>query len=147
MKSKIEKLGHFLIPCSTDEGVVNVLQRISEKVDELVEVYNSQSQPEKKGITSEEYNKFFNPLVKDTPEEWEDRIRDLILDISADRLVSSEKVVAIVQSLLDDREREVFTNDERYAIEDAFHQCIRSGCNLDKIAWNAREKNWKLIKE
>lgn len=118
MKSKIEKLGHFLVPCSTDEGVVNVLQRISEKVDELVEVYNSQSQPEEKSIsftdaltemdrldnmTTEEINK----EVKDTPEEWEDRIRDLILDISADRLVSSEKVVAIVQSLLDDREREV----------------------------------------
>jgi hypothetical protein len=125
MKSKInvkqeQRIGKFVRDFSIvvqDERSVNynILRNM------LRELLNSQSQSEEKSdddnnwycskcgepadkgehICDEDYKK----KVKDALEEWEDRIRDLILDISADRLVSSEKVVAIVQSLLDDRER------------------------------------------
>lgn len=147
MKSKInvkqeQRIGKFVRDFSIvvqDERSVNynILRNM------LRELLNSQSQSEEKSdddnnwycskcgepadkgehICDEDYKK----KVKDALEEWEDRIRDLILDISADRLVSSEKVVAIVQSLLDDREREVV-----YKFKDeAFKRMSTGGVTLN----------------
>lgn len=131
MKSKIEKIENNIIGDGLTRGITAPTnQQLMEKINELVEAHNRYFAPEEvdhlNSQDQEEECRYFNgdePIKdketiefmkglpdrvwEDTPEEWEDRIRDLILDISADRLVSSEKVVAIVQSLLDDREREV----------------------------------------
>ena len=112
---KIEKLEEFNWVSGRDAITIALCNTIIRKQNEIIDHLNSQVQPEEKececckwddmGYTHEPYCPLFKEYKQDTPEEWEDRIRDLILDISADRLVSSEKVVAIVQSLLNDRER------------------------------------------
>ena len=102
MKSKIEKLRGEI---ALQPEISFVLSAILEKQGEIIDYLNSQDKEEELTDKKKAIDKGVDR--KDTPEKWEDRIRDLILDISADRLVSSEKVVAIVQSLLDDREREV----------------------------------------
>lgn len=133
------------------EGAYDVVI-LKQKINEIIGYLNSQDQEEEntvcegcgKTITSrfmQSYTKgdgmhsyclSCDPEKQDTPGEWEDRIRDLILDISADRLVSSEKVVAIVQFLLDDREREVYVD----GYKDGITRCMES---LDKLL-NSKKK-------
>ena len=46
MEKKIEKMGHFLVPCSTSEGVVDALRSLADKLNEIIDHLNSQAQPE-----------------------------------------------------------------------------------------------------
>ena len=55
MEKKIEKMGHFLVPSSTSEGVVDALRSLADKLNEIIDHLNSQSQPEE----NEEWEKRF----------------------------------------------------------------------------------------
>ena len=91
MKSKIEKIGYFLVPSSTSEGVTDALQSLADKLNEIIDHLNSQAQPEE----NEPEKVYVDPIVpnftgelsapveyktreqvkemfKDTPEEWEE---------------------------------------------------------------------------
>ena len=46
MEKKIEKMGHFLVPSSTSEGVVDALRSLADKLNEIIDHLNSQAQPE-----------------------------------------------------------------------------------------------------
>lgn len=50
MEKKIEKMGHFLVPSSTSEGVVDALQSLADKLNEIIDHLNSQAQPEEKEV-------------------------------------------------------------------------------------------------
>lgn len=89
MEKKIEKMGHFLVPSSTSEGVVDALRSLADKLNEIIDHLNSQAQPEENepekvyvepivpNFTEElsapvEYKtrKQVKEMFKDTPEEW-----------------------------------------------------------------------------
>lgn len=55
MEKKIEKMGHFLVPSSTSEGVVDALRSLADKLNEIIDHLNSQAQPEE----NEEWEKRF----------------------------------------------------------------------------------------
>lgn len=113
---KIVKLEEFNWVSGRDAITIALCNTIIRKQNEIIDYLNSQSQPEKKGITSEEYNKFFNPLVKDTPEEW---VEDLwgLLDFIVEEDVNKKEIVGKVRELLDDREREVLENMRDWVVE------------------------------
>jgi hypothetical protein len=46
MEKKIEKMGYFLVPSSTSEGVVDALRSLADKLNEIIDYLNSQAQPE-----------------------------------------------------------------------------------------------------
>lgn len=50
MEKKIEKMGHFLVPSSTSEGVVDALRSLADKLNEIIDHLNSQAQPEEKEV-------------------------------------------------------------------------------------------------
>jgi hypothetical protein len=163
MKSKIEKLGYFLIPCSTDESIADVLQRISEKVDELVDHLNSQSQPEEcehkyilethpfglsrircpKCGDTRDIEDFLKG--EDTPEEWEDNIRDLVYDIRADRLVQSEVIIDKVKQLLEERVEDILeqiqdwiSSDKGGDIDDEYLNILID--DIEELKLNTKKK-------
>jgi hypothetical protein len=81
MEKKIEKMGHFLVPCSTSEGVVDALRSLADKLNEIIDHLNSQAQPEifkelsDKNIRDDIPEGFVEingklHKMEDTPEEW-----------------------------------------------------------------------------
>jgi len=82
---KIEKMGHFLVPSSTSEGVVDALRSLADKLNEIIDHLNSQSQPEEKAMTKEDI-------------EYLEKQREKEL----------QEGVAWLKQILDDREREAY---------------------------------------
>lgn len=80
MEKKIEKMGHFLVPSSTSEGVVDALRSLADKLNEIIDHLNSQAQPEEKEEWKKRYVKRFG--------YWSEEIK-------------------FIQQLLDEREKEV----------------------------------------
>ena len=73
-------MGHFLVPSSTSEGVVDALRSLADKLNEIIDHLNSQAQPEemtedrieRARKKREEYLKRF----EDTPEEKEELTKE-----------------------------------------------------------------------
>ncbi len=80
MEKKIEKMGHFLVPSSTSEGVVDALRSLADKLNEIIDHLNSQAQPEEKEEWKKRYVKRFG--------YWSEEIK-------------------FIQQLLNEREKEV----------------------------------------
>ena len=80
MEKKIEKMGHFLVPSSTSEGVVDALRSLADKLNEIIDHLNSQAQPEEKEEWKKRYVKRFG--------YWSEEIK-------------------FIQQLIDEREKEV----------------------------------------
>ena len=101
MKSKIEKIGCFLVPSSTSEGVTDALQSLADKLNEIIDHLNSQDQGEEKTVCEgcgkaiisrfmQSYSRddglhyyclSCNPETEDTPEEWEKELEEIVNNI------------------------------------------------------------------
>lgn len=129
MKSKIEKnifnlMNAYAIASNLPEGNPSEVKlKASEMamyVNSLVDLFHSQSQPEKKrrrleDLTDEELKKVGITKTEDTPEEWEEGLIRLIS--TGEQLENGRKgikcryyAVDYVKQLLDDREREAEKN-------------------------------------
>lgn len=120
MESKIEKLPSFI---RTEDNAMDYCNR--EKINELVEAWNSQSQPEeyeepeevkchcgKCGKEIESMNLQGEWACeecegKDTPEEWEDKIDEIFREGYS--ITTRKKVLDCVEQLLEDKEKKTIT--------------------------------------
>jgi len=186
MKSKIEKIEFRLVKdMDTKRDIQNIYQcliELANKTNELIEAHNSQSQPEegtqsapmpeisslprKNGEYRYPEDYVGDPIgettttsSKDTPEEWGEKLWELIDEYRdsqdiASELEATEGVNQFVKQLLEEREDKArkegvvdyYSVDELCAIEDAFHLALSNGVEWDDIGESARKKNWELIK-
>ena len=137
MKSKIEKIGYFLVPSSTSEGVTDALQSLADKLNEIIDYLNSQAQPEENEPekvyvdpivpnfteelsapveykTKEEVKRMFEPEKKGWRKEWEDLFSlEYGYPTWEEVPIYKKEILDLIQQELDKAREEVgFNNDE-----------------------------------
>ena len=120
MEKKIEKMGHFLVPSSTSEGVVDALRSLADKLNEIIDHLNSQAQPEEN-------------------EEWEKRF------IRTFGYWGEE--IKFIKQLLKEREREVLEEAKKIIDEESIYSGGECGTPLELLEWFVDTGLDKLNKE